>query len=368
MLYGIQAAKDVKLSNVGRCLNGSTALIKTENRLCRQLASEDLTERVNRQLCWDGAGRVTETTVLAVDLSDVRKEYAKKMEHLAHVRDGSTGEIVKGYWLRELLAADVVGDSVTPLYAELYSHEADDFKSENAQILKAVNCVSQATDRRGIFAIDRGGDPRNILIPLLERGLRFVVRQKGDRHVVMPCGLDRGHLLDAVEVRGSLSLHQADPSTARHARPKLRGPTEPLRLGARDVLFRERRDRSQGQAQPDSQEGLRKSEALLGGRDLFPLRRRRWHPPATLRRMPRADPPHPNPGHGATPLRLHKAASVTGCGETALMSSHAPLDIHPAFWHTAWSRLNSKLRPGKALVSLHEQYSRYSRPRRQAAA
>ena len=107
------------------------------------------------------------------------------------MRDGSTGEIVKGYWLRELLAADVVGDSVTPLYAELYSHEADDFKSENAQILKAVNCVSQATDRRGIFAIDRGGDPRNILIPLLERGLRFVVRQKGDRHVVMPCGQKR---------------------------------------------------------------------------------------------------------------------------------------------------------------------------------
>jgi len=35
MLYGIQASKDVKLSNIARSLNQEIALIKTETRLSR---------------------------------------------------------------------------------------------------------------------------------------------------------------------------------------------------------------------------------------------------------------------------------------------------------------------------------------------
>jgi len=95
--HGIQASKDVKLSNISRSLNESIALIKTENRLSRNLASEDLSARINRWICWEGAGWVDEDTVLAVDLSDLRKNFAKKMENLAKVRDGSTGQIVDGY-------------------------------------------------------------------------------------------------------------------------------------------------------------------------------------------------------------------------------------------------------------------------------
>jgi len=78
-------------------LNESIALIKTENRLSRNLASEDLSARINRWICWERAVWVDEDTVLAVDLSDLRKNFAKKMENLAKVRDGSTGQIVDGY-------------------------------------------------------------------------------------------------------------------------------------------------------------------------------------------------------------------------------------------------------------------------------
>ena len=91
ILYGLQAAEDVKVSNIARSLNEKVRLIKTENRLCRNLARVDLTERINRFLMWEGAGAVQADTVLALDLGDLRKEYARKMEHLATVRDGSTG-------------------------------------------------------------------------------------------------------------------------------------------------------------------------------------------------------------------------------------------------------------------------------------
>jgi hypothetical protein len=188
MLYGLQAAEDVKVSNIARALAEKVRLIKTENRLCRNLARADLTDRINRFLMWEGAGAVQADTVLALDLGDLRKEYARKMEHLATVRDGSTGELAQGYWLCEVIAAHPYGDRIVPLYGELYSCEAEGFESENAVLLRAIERVSQATGGRGLWAIDRGGDRRKILIPLLDRRLRFVVRQDGDRHILLPGG------------------------------------------------------------------------------------------------------------------------------------------------------------------------------------
>ena len=188
MLYGIQAAEDVKVSEIARSLNEPIRLLKTETRLCRNLAGVDLTDQINRFLAWEGSGSVQTDTVLALDLGDLTKKYAKAMEHLATVRDGSTGELAKGYWLCEVLAAEVYGDRIVPLYGELYSQRAEGFESENAQMWKAIDLVSQATAGRGIWTIDRGGDRRHILIPLLDRRLRFVVRSQGDRHILMPGG------------------------------------------------------------------------------------------------------------------------------------------------------------------------------------
>lgn len=188
MLYGIQASKDVKVSEVARSLNETIALIKTENRLCRNLADTDLTETINRWTCWEGGGEVDEETVLAIDLGDVRKPYAKKMEYLGGIRDGSTGEIGQGYWLCEVIAAHPYGDKITPLYGELYAQKAEGFVSENDQLLRAINAVSSTTEKKGIFAIDRGGDRRKIIIPLIDNELRFVIRQSGERHILLPGG------------------------------------------------------------------------------------------------------------------------------------------------------------------------------------
>jgi hypothetical protein len=188
MLYGIQAAKDVKVSEVARSLNETIALIKTENRLCRNLADEDLTGPINRWTCWEGSGEVDDETVLAIDLGDVRKPCAKKMEYLGGIRDGSTGQIARGYWLCEVIAAHPYGERIVPLYGELYAQKAERFVSENDQLLKAIRSVSGASDKRGIFAIDRGGDRRKIIMPLLDNDLRFVIRQDGDRHILLPRG------------------------------------------------------------------------------------------------------------------------------------------------------------------------------------
>ena len=82
ILYGIQATKDVKFSNISRSLREEIALIKTEDQLSRNLDDIDFTRRINEELCRLGDGKVLEEMVIAIDVEDVQKLYAKKMEYL----------------------------------------------------------------------------------------------------------------------------------------------------------------------------------------------------------------------------------------------------------------------------------------------
>jgi hypothetical protein len=183
MLYGIQASQGVKLSNIARSLQEEIPLIKTEDRLSRNLKAQQLETELTARLAQMASLRIQANTILCLDLSDIRKEYAKKMEHLAVVRDGSTGEMHAGYWLCDVTAAEVNGSEIVPVYQKLYSVEAKDFDSENAEVLAGVDLVRQYTEGRGIWTVDRGGDRKKLLEPLLDRSERFVIRSTGKRFV-----------------------------------------------------------------------------------------------------------------------------------------------------------------------------------------
>jgi hypothetical protein len=184
MLFGIQASQDVKLSNIARSLKEEIALIKTEDRLSRNLRAVELEAELTPQLAKMASQRVTADTVLCLDLSDIRKAYAKKMEYLATVHDGSTGEMHPGYWLCDITGAEMNGSEIVPLYQKMYSAEAKEFVSENAEVLAGIDLVRSHTQGRGIWAVDRGGDRKKLLEPLLDRGERFVIRSTGKRFVV----------------------------------------------------------------------------------------------------------------------------------------------------------------------------------------
>ena len=55
----------------------------TEDRLSRNLKAVELEAELTPQLAAMASHRVSANTVLCLDLSDIRKEYAKKMEYLA---------------------------------------------------------------------------------------------------------------------------------------------------------------------------------------------------------------------------------------------------------------------------------------------
>lgn len=186
IIYGIQATKDIKLSNISRSLKEELPLIKTEDRLSRNLDDLDFTEEINNQIIRLSANKIMEEMVIALDLGDIRKKYAKEMEYLCGIHDGSEHEIGDGYWLCKAVAADIEHKQVIPLYCEVYSQEAKGFESENKQIFKCIDTVVKHIGNKGIWAIDRGGDRGKIYDKFLDKKnpKRFVIRLTGKRNLI----------------------------------------------------------------------------------------------------------------------------------------------------------------------------------------
>ena len=70
MLYGIQASQDVKLSNIGRSLQEDIALIKTEDRLSRNLSKEDFSDHINSEIIRLADDKITDEMVISIDPGD----------------------------------------------------------------------------------------------------------------------------------------------------------------------------------------------------------------------------------------------------------------------------------------------------------
>jgi len=108
-VYGIQTRQSVHLTEIARALAEPIPLIKTVNRLSRQAARKGLAEDLTRFVIEQGAPRIKERTLLVIDPSDLTKKYARKMEHLARVRDGSEGKLADGYWLCDVVDVECGG-------------------------------------------------------------------------------------------------------------------------------------------------------------------------------------------------------------------------------------------------------------------
>ena len=141
MIYGIQASKDVKLSNISRALMESIPLIKTEDRLSRNLSDEDLTNAINHHIMRLADDKIDDTMVIAIDPGDMMKPYAKAMENLCNIYDGSKHVQARGYHLCQVTAANLAHDRIVPLYCEAYSTEAVDYPGSTEKLIEIVKKI-----------------------------------------------------------------------------------------------------------------------------------------------------------------------------------------------------------------------------------
>jgi hypothetical protein len=126
---------------------------------------------------------IQDDTPIILDLSDIAKPLAKKMDYLATVRDGSTGELVNGYWLVELYAS-LTRKNPVPVLLEPFSHEEPYSPGQNPVVLAAVDKIFELTGNRGVLVVDRGLDGFVMFEDWLDNKYRFVARLVGNRHLL----------------------------------------------------------------------------------------------------------------------------------------------------------------------------------------
>ena len=143
----------------------------------------DLDQKVKAALPGLWLPLVRDETPIILDLSDIAKPLARKMDYLATVRDGSTGQLVNGYWLIELYAS-VSHKNPVPILLEPFSHEQPLCPGQNPIVIDALRWVFELTEKRGVLVVDRGGDARALLEDWIDQEYRFVVRLRGDRDLL----------------------------------------------------------------------------------------------------------------------------------------------------------------------------------------
>jgi hypothetical protein len=186
MVSGLVVAGHVHLTKIARALSrGRGNIHADEKRLSRHLGSEHWdASPLAGQLLHRSATLVTPQTLLVADTTDLAKYYARHLEGLGRVHDGSDPDkrTTPGYALFEAYVR--VGRwQLFPLRVELLQTYAGASTSENAEIERHVLACHEALGRQGTWVLDRGFDRRNLFRPLVRHGVAFVARQVGDRCV-----------------------------------------------------------------------------------------------------------------------------------------------------------------------------------------
>ena len=184
-IYGIQVSGDTKLSSIVRAIDDDIRPIYTEKRLSRNLDDETLETSIADAVLKDGAKSVRADTLLLVDPTEIRKEFAHAMEHVTLVRDASRSSkegrdvLVNGYHGCMVAACRTGGRKTVPLALRLWSSRAPGFKGENDEVLKILRAVYAATGGKGVTVYDRGGDRPAFYGCLIGDGRDFIIRLTG---------------------------------------------------------------------------------------------------------------------------------------------------------------------------------------------
>lgn len=81
-IYGIIVSQSVKLTEIGRQIESQVSLKKIEERFSRQLIKPNIWSCLHKKILSLASSLIKDNTLLILDLSDLKKKYAEKMEYL----------------------------------------------------------------------------------------------------------------------------------------------------------------------------------------------------------------------------------------------------------------------------------------------
>lgn len=187
MLFGIAVGRSTMLSEIGRSLAEDADLITTEMRLSRNLVNRNLDEESMRERYLAAVEPFVQDAVIALDFSEIRKEYAEKQEWLCGIWDDTRKEQAYGYWLLNVEAIDSEGRHF-PLWLEPFSQKAPGYVSQAKTVENGIQSVVAHTGKNCVWVLDRGFDGANYIGILERAGLIYCVRQTGRRKVLSENG------------------------------------------------------------------------------------------------------------------------------------------------------------------------------------
>ena len=115
---------------------------KTQERLIYHLVKEKLNNNISDTLLQQQCRKLKRNSLILVDLSDIIKKYAKKMEGLSKVRDGNDGKWKTGYDALDIVVVNRQEEniSILPIHSQLHSNavEIDTMKNKLSELNKFV--------------------------------------------------------------------------------------------------------------------------------------------------------------------------------------------------------------------------------------
>jgi len=187
MVSGITMSHSAMLSEIGRTLEEDAKLITTEMRLSRNLANANLNEGAVREYYLSAVESFIQDAVIALDFSEIRKDYSEKQEWLCDIWDNSQKEKARGYWLLNIEAIDGEGKNF-PLWLEPFSQLAPGYESQAHVVKHGIEQVAPYVGKDCVWVLDRGFDGANYIGMLEAAGLTYCVRQVGKRTVATEDG------------------------------------------------------------------------------------------------------------------------------------------------------------------------------------
>ena len=176
-LRGLNITRSTILADWARSLREDRRLIHTERRLSRNLNATRFRDHELESAALELVAPLVRSRceAVAIDGSDIRKEYSRKQPFLAHVHDGDKDEICTGWSLMHATGVAKNGRHI-PIYTRVHSHAEPGHRGEYGQLEDCIDVVQPHVSKETPFLFDSGFDSRKNRELFLEKGLRFIVR------------------------------------------------------------------------------------------------------------------------------------------------------------------------------------------------
>jgi hypothetical protein len=179
MIEGIIQSKSCILRQIAQSHKEDISLEDTCKRYRRHLSKPTISDTLSDNHLQQQCRKINKDSLIIFDPSDLRKEYAKKMEGLSTVQDGSSLESCNGYNILDAINVDQEGDGlrISALLSELHTNiEAPGIMKQS--FFDRINDIQIYSNNQGTFVMDRGYDDRKVFRYLSENDASFIIRAK----------------------------------------------------------------------------------------------------------------------------------------------------------------------------------------------